>query len=65
MLQKATAPARRELASAHCDDEARAAADSWYACILELRVQGRADAAALELEALLKAFPDFREPAPR
>ena len=45
-----------------CDREARAAADTWYECILELREQGLDDDAAAELEALLRAFPDFREP---
>ena len=45
-----------------CDAEARASADAWYDCILVLREQGRDDDAAEEFEALLKAFPDFREP---
>jgi hypothetical protein len=47
-----------------CDTEARASTDTWYACILELREQGLDDDAAVELEALLRAFPDFREPQP-
>jgi hypothetical protein len=47
-----------------CDEAARTGADSWFACILELREQGLHDAAAAELEALLQAFPDFREPPP-
>jgi hypothetical protein len=64
-LQKATAGTRKEAATPHCDDAARSAAVSWYACILELRQQGRADAAASELEALFETYPDFREPAPQ
>lgn len=46
----------------HCDDEARATADGWYKCIEGLRRQGREQAAAAELEALLERFPDFRVP---
>jgi hypothetical protein len=65
IVQKVAASARQELATARCEDEVRGAADSWYACVLELRRQGHADAAARELEALLKAFPDFREPGPQ
>ena len=65
MSHKAAPAERKEASSAHCDDAARSAADSWYACILELRATGRADAAASELEALLEVFPDFREPAPQ
>ena len=63
MLHKAAPAARKEATLAHCDDQARSTADSWYACILELRAAGRADAAASELETLLEAFPDFHEPA--
>ena len=67
-------PARRETAVAdpdmpdpqrHCDSEARASADSWYACIRQLREQGLDDEASAELKALLRAFPDFREPSPK
>lgn len=47
-----------------CDDAARGEAESWYECIAALREQGRDRQAAQELEALLQAFPDFREPAP-
>lgn len=47
-----------------CDASARATADSWYACILALREEGRNEDAADELETLLQVFPDFREPAP-
>jgi hypothetical protein len=46
----------------HCDAAARDAAESWYSCIEGLREYGLADAARQELEALLIAFPDFREP---
>ena len=45
-----------------CDDEARATAASWYACIEGLRDARFDDAAATELAALLEAFPDFRLP---
>ena len=45
-----------------CDREARASADTWYDCILALREQGLDDDAAAEFEALMQAFPDFREP---
>jgi hypothetical protein len=48
-----------------CDSEARASAETWYACIRALRDQGLDDEAAAELEALLGAFPDFREPPPK
>lgn len=47
-----------------CDSVARATADSWYACILELRRQGLADAATSEFDSLVESFPDFREPQP-
>ena len=45
-----------------CDDAARTSAEDWYRCIRELREQGLDDAAAAELEALLRTFPGFREP---
>ena len=48
-----------------CAGEARASADTWYDCILDLREQGLDDDAAAELEDLLRAFPDFREPRPK
>lgn len=64
-VQKAAAPAKREMKTAHCDEEARRSADRWYECVLALRDQGRAEAAASELEALVEAFPGFREPAPQ
>jgi len=47
----------------HCDDEARETAASWYACIEALRDGGRGEDAAAELEALLRAFPDYEMPA--
>jgi len=43
---------------------ARGSAESWYDCILRLHEQGLTWEAATEFEALLEAFPDFREPAP-
>lgn len=45
-----------------CDDNARRAAASWYACIDDLREQGLDEAADLELESLLAGFPDFEIP---
>ena len=45
-----------------CGAEAHASAQSWYTCIEGLREQGREDEAAVELEALLETFPDFRVP---
>ena len=46
----------------HCDSEARMAAESWYACIVELRDSGFGDAAGQEFETLLIEFPNFEEP---
>ena len=46
-------------APASCDAEARASAETWYACIIELRAQGLDAEAEAELEALVQAFPDF------
>jgi hypothetical protein len=48
----------------YCDAETRQNADTWYSCVLALRDQGLDDAARAELEGLLGAFPDFREPVP-
>jgi len=45
-----------------CDEDARMAVDTWYACILELRDSELAEAADQELEALLMEFPEFQEP---
>lgn len=45
-----------------CDNEARATAENWYQCIRDLRERGMEEDAAAEMEALLQAFPDFREP---
>jgi hypothetical protein len=42
-----------------CDDEARRAPESWYACIEALRDQARQEEADAELAALREAFPDF------
>ena len=47
-----------------CGDEVRDTAERWYDCIRELREQGRDADAAFELDALLRAFPEFREPPP-
>jgi hypothetical protein len=46
-----------------CDSDARASAGDWYECIRQLREQGLVEEAAEELEALVRAFPDFRESA--
>ena len=57
------APAARSAKQApFCDDDARATAAGWYACIERLRDTGFDDAAETELAALLDAFPDFRVP---
>lgn len=45
-----------------CDSDARESVDDWYECIRELREQGLVEEASAELEALVRAFPDFREP---
>ena len=47
-----------------CDSDARASAQSWYACIEALRESGLSDIAAAELETLRSEFPDFQEPTP-
>ena len=46
-------------APASCDTEARASAETWYACIIDLRAQGLDAEAETELAALVQAFPDF------
>ena len=60
--QPTATPAEKKEQAEHCDAAARDAAESWYSCIEGLREDGLADAARQELEALLIAFPDFREP---
>lgn len=47
-----------------CDADARSSAEAWYQCIVALREEGRAEAASLELEALLAEYPEFEEPGP-
>ncbi len=42
-----------------CRDEDKRSAAQWYACIENLRKAGRASAAEAELEALLRAYPEF------
>jgi len=49
---------------AHCDEAARATAESWYECIEDLRDADDTAFADSELEALAVAFPDFEVPAP-
>ena len=46
---------------AWCDAEARAAADSWYACIQQLLDQDLVAEAEHELEAFNRAHPDFEK----
>lgn len=46
----------------YCDSDARLSAQTWYACIEDLRESGQADNADLELEALRLRFPDFEDP---
>lgn len=47
-----------------CDADARSTAETWYACIEELRRSDLAEPARLELELLLAEFPEFQEPDP-
>ena len=54
-----------ELANSFCDPEARASAESWLACIIELERRELNDQARTEREALAQAFPDFVLPDPR
>ncbi len=56
----AAAIEKQEVAS--CDNGTRESAQRWYACIENLREAGLDDAAAEELDALRRAFPEFREP---
>jgi hypothetical protein len=55
-------PAEKKELIEHCDDDARSTAESWYACVEDLKDEGLTDAARKELDALLIEFPDFREP---
>ena len=48
----------------HCSLEARQGAATWYACIVSLRDQGLDEAASVEFERLLDAFPEFEVPKP-
>lgn len=59
-----SAAASSKAVGAYCDEAARAAAETWYACIEELRKAGDTEFADSELEALRTAFPDFEVPAP-
>lgn len=61
---KSLAPSGIEEDERHCDAEARQNAASWHRCVLALRDQGLHEAAKVEFEALLEAYPDFREPLP-
>ncbi|MDJ0793115.1 MAG: hypothetical protein QNI98_02640 [Woeseiaceae bacterium] len=53
-----------EAHKAHCDETARATAESWYECIEGLREAGDTEFAENELAALALAFPDFEVPVP-
>ena len=52
-------------ANSFCTLEARASAESWLACILDLERRELHDPARAEREALAEAFPDFVLPDPR
>lgn len=45
-----------------CDDEARAAPETWQVCILALEEAGMDEAARLERALLEETFPDFEAP---
>ena len=53
------------LANSFCTPEARASAESWLACILDLERRELHDPVQAEREALAEAFPDFVLPDPR
>ncbi len=61
-FRRQRAPAAVASEIGHCDAGDRENADTWYRCILALRDSGLDAAAELELDALQRAFPDFREP---
>lgn len=42
-----------------CPKKSRESAESWFACIEQLRADGRADRAASEYEKFRRKFPDF------
>lgn len=48
--------------SGACDTATQASVETWYACIEELRDAGDADAAEVELAALVLKFPNFEVP---
>lgn len=48
----------------HCDTDVRSSAETWHACVVELRDQGLSDAADEELQSLLAEFPGFEVPDP-
>lgn len=60
--RSAAAFAEKKEKSSDCDDDARAAPESWYECVKALRDAGNNAAAQQELESLLAEFPEFREP---
>lgn len=53
-----------EAAETPCDEAARTTAESWYECVVGLRETGQIEFAAIELDALRQAYPDFEVPAP-
>lgn len=49
-------------ANERCDDETRASSGTWWQCVRELEQRGLPEAAERELQALLRAFPQFSAP---
>ncbi|MDH3439672.1 MAG: hypothetical protein OEM63_02885 [Gammaproteobacteria bacterium] len=65
----ATAPASESAPEASllparegCDDQARNSSGTWWQCIRELEERGLPEVAEQELQALLRAFPQFSAP---
>ena len=55
----AAMPLEKKEQAEECDEDARSSAETWYACIEELRHKGLADAVDRELESFQLKFPDF------
>ena len=47
-----------------CPEKSRASAESWFACIEQLRADGLVDHAASEYEKFRSKFPDFVDSTP-
>ena len=56
------AAAEKKEQAEFCEPETRAKAETWYVCIVALRDAGLVEPARLELQALERAFPEFRAP---